>query len=333
MAFVETRSTRGELIKGVGIQFMDVFADIENSYVEPFGEMLVQKGRSGSSLAKVISTDAAMIHFTGVSGNKLTVATAEGSDYAEDRRYYGYKTTMAPQKFTNSVSVTEEAREDSDRKYASELEEFKGLVMGAHQREAQAFFDIFNYGFTAQSSLPAHVYPYGDGKPLFSVAHPRLDGGTAQANTFSTAVTQLALSDTNLELGRINLMRQLDNRGNPLVVNKRNLVLVVPPELEKLAQQLTMSTLRAGTANNDVNIYDGAMGVMVSTWLSLATQWSLVDASLSRLCFVRRKAVSTHTVTDRNLTQSFYVSHRFCVGWANWIGTFSSKGDVSAYAG
>ncbi len=333
MAFVETRSTRGELIKGVGIQFMDAFADIENAYVEPFGEMLVQKGQKGTALAKIESTDAAIVHFTGISGNKLTVPTAEGSDYAEDRRYYGYKTSMAPQKFTNSVAVTEEAMEDTDRKYRDELEEYKSLAMGAHQREAQAFFDIFNYGFTAQSSLPAYIYPYGDAKPLFSIAHPRLDGGTAQANTFSTAVTQLPLSDTTLELGRINLMRQLDNRGNPLQVNKRNLCLIVPPELEKVAQILTLSTLRSGTANNDVNIYDGAVGVMASTWLTLATQWQLIDASLSKLMFIRRKPVSTHRVTDRNLTQSFFVSHRFCVGWANWTGTFGSKGDLSAYAG
>lgn len=333
MAFVETRSIRGELIKGVGIQFMDVFNDVDKEYVEPFGEMLVQKGQKGSALAKVKDTDAAIVHFTGASGTKQTVATAEGDNFAEDRIYYGYKTSMSPQKFTNSVAVTEEAREDSDRKYRDELDEYKKLIMGAHQREASAFFDVFNYSHTAQSSLPAHVFPYGDGKPLASTAHPRLDGGTAQANTFSSSTTQLALSDTSLELARINLMRQLDNRGNPLLVNKRNLVLIAPPELEKTAQILTMSTLRSGTANNDVNIYDGAVGLMVSSWLTSSTRWGLVDASLSQLMFIRRKPVSTHTVTDKNLTQSFFVSHRFCVGWAHWNGVFVSLGDASAYSG
>jgi len=333
MAFVDSRSTRGELIKGVGIEFMDVYAEIKDAYVEPFGEMLVQKGNKGTAIAKVVSTDAAQVHFSGVSGTKLTVATAEGDNYAEDRRFYGYKSIMVPQKFTNSVAVTEEAREDTDRKYRDELDEYKALIMGAHQRESASFFDIFNYAFTAQSSLPAPIYPYGDGKPLCSTAHPRLDGGTAQANTFSSAVTQLPLSDTNLELARINLMRTLDSRGNPVVINKRNLCLVVGVENEKAAQILTMSTLRPGTANNDVNIYDGAIGLMVSSWITSTTAWFLIDSSLSQLMFIRRKPVSTHTVTDRNMTQNFFVSHRFCAGWKNWLGFFGSKGDSSAYAG
>lgn len=186
--------------------------------------------------------------------------------------------------------------------------------------------------FTAQSSLPAHVYPYGDGVPLASQSHPRLDGGTAQANTFSSAVTQLPLSDTSLELGRVNILRQLDNRGLPIQMNRGAICLVVPPELEKTAQILTMSVKRSGTANNDINIYDGATGVIVSNWLSSTTAWFLVETIVSKLMFVRRKAVSTHTVMDRNLTQTFYVGHRFCVGWANWVGTFCSKGDSSAYS-
>lgn len=330
---IESRSSYGDLVKGVGIDFMEVFNETKDAYVNPTGEMLVNPKNKATALIKDVPTDAAKVHFEGKSGTKLTTLTSEGADYATDVRYFGYRTDMVPQKFTNSVSVTEEAREDVDRKWKAELDEYRDLTVGAYRREALSMFDIFNYAFTAQSSLPAHLYPYGDGKPLASTTHPRLDGGTAQANTFSSAVTQLPLSDTSLELGKINIQRQLDNRGLPVNVNRGAMCLVVPPELEKTAQILVVGVKRSGTANNDINVYDGSMGVIVSNWLSVTTQWSLVETSLAQLLFLRRKAVATHMVMDRNLTQTFYIGHRFCVGWRNWLGFFSSKGDSSAYSG
>jgi hypothetical protein len=241
---------------------------------------------------------------------------------------------VAPQKFTSGIAVTMEARDDADRQYKSELDEFKDLVMAAHQREAKSAFDLFNYGFTAQASLPAEIYPYGDGKPFFSVGHPRLDGGTAQANTFSTVVTQLPLSDTALELGRVNIMSQLSNRGLPINTSNQ-LALLVPSALEKTAMILTSSMKRSGTANNDVNIYDGMVTVMASKWFNAnsTTAWYLVDAGVSQLRFIRRAPVSTYSVMQANLTQVFYVWHRYAVAWTNWIGTFGSLGDSSAYAG
>lgn len=332
-ALIETRASYGDLVKGVGIDFMEVFNEEKEAYVSPLGEMLVNPKNAKTALIKEKTTDAAKIHFEGKSGTKLTTLTAEGADYAVDVRYFGYRTDMVPQKFTNSVSVTEEAREDVDRRWKAELDEYRDLITGAYRKEAQAMFDIFNYAFTAQSSLPAHIYPYGDGVPLASQNHPRLDGGAVQANTFSSAVTQLPLADSSLELAKVAMLRQLDNRGLPLQVNRSAMCLVVAPELEKTAQILTMSVKRPGTANNDINIYDGVIGVVVSNWLTSTTQWSLVETTLSKLMFIRRKAVSTHMVMDRNLTQTFYVGHRFCVGWANWTGTFISKGDSSAYSG
>lgn len=330
---IEMRGSYGDLIKGVGIDFMEVFNDVQDAYVDPMGEMVVNPRNKGTALIKEFTTTAAKVHFSGKTGVGLTKLTAEGADWAVDSRIFGYRTDVVPQKYTNSVSVTEEAREDVDRRWRAELDEFRDLTIGAYRREAQAMFDLFNYAFTAQSSLPAFMYPYGDGKPLVSTAHPRLDGGTAQANTFSASVTQLPLTDTSLELAKINLMRQLDGRGLPIAVNRSGWVLVVPPELEKTAVILTQSTKRPGTANNDINVYDGMIGVIVSNWLTNPTQWSLIDTSMAKLLFVRRKPVSTHTVMDRNLTQTFYVGHRFAVAWNGWHGVFSSKGDSSAYAG
>jgi len=332
--FLEQRSGLGELIEGVGVRFAKVFNETDEAYVSPLGEMLVTAGVKSSSIFKEETVSGAIVHYTGKTGTSLTQLTGENSDFRIDQRLFGYRTSASPQKFTNGVAVTLEARDDLDRQYKSELDEYKDLVMGAHRKEAKSAFDIFNYGFTAQASLPAELFPYGDGKPLFSIAHPRLDGGTAQANTFSAAVTQLPLSDTSLELGRINLMSQLDGRGLP--VNSTNqIALIVPSALEKTAMILTNSVKRSGTTNNDMNIYDGMVTVMSSKWLNATstTAWFLVDAGLSQLRFLHRAPVQTYNVMQSNLTQVFYVWHRYCVGWTHWLGAFGSLGDSSAYSG
>src|SRR5512143_2196496 len=112
---IESRSSYGDLIKGVGIQFMEVFNEEKEAYVSPLGEMLVNPKNKKTALIKEKTTDGAKVHFEGKTGTQLTTLTAEGADYATDTRYFGYRTDMIPQKFTNSVSVTEEAREDTDR--------------------------------------------------------------------------------------------------------------------------------------------------------------------------------------------------------------------------
>lgn len=332
--FLETRSSLGELIEGVGVEFQKVFNETDEAYISPMGEMLVTAGVKTSSIFKEDTVEGAVVHYTGKTGVNLTQLTGEGADMFIDQRYFGYRTDVAPQKFTSGIAVTMEARDDLDRAYKSELDEFKDLVTAAHQKEAKSAFDLLNFGFTAQASLPAEIYPYGDGKPLFSTAHPRLDGGTAQANTFSSAVTQLALSDTAFELGRVNILSQLSDRGLPL--NTTNQVaLLVPSALEKTAMIITSSFKRSGTANNDVNIYDGMVTVMASKWFNAnsTTAWYVVDAGLSQLRILKRAPVSTYSVMQSNLTQIFYVWHRYACAFTQWVGTFGSKGDLSAYSG
>jgi hypothetical protein len=178
MSLQETRSGLGELIKGVGVQFQAVFNETNEAYVSPMAEMLVTAGVKSSSIFKEMATDASIVHFTGKTGVGLTSLTGEGDDFAVDQRYFGYRTDMAPQKFTNGLAVTMEARDDVDRSYKSEMDEFKDLITAAHRKEAKSMFDVFNYGFTAQASLPSEIYPYGDGKPLTNLSMSFMGIGT-----------------------------------------------------------------------------------------------------------------------------------------------------------
>lgn len=329
---IESRATWGELIKGVGVQFSEVFDQSVNSYSMAVVDAVATAGNKASSLAKQLTTDKAVEYYIQKTGVAYPEITAEGTAFNADSRLLGYKTSITPQLFSQSVSVTYQAVEDNG--YKQQLDEFADLTLAMNEVKDKSFFDIFNYAFTAQASLPQHMFAYGDGKPLVSIAHPRKDGGTVQLNTFSAGTTQLTFSETNLELARIALNRQLDDRGKPCNIGGGKLILVIPTELEKQAVEVTKSTKRAGTANNDINIYDGIMTVIATKWISTSTYWFLIDPRIAKLILLTRQAAKSHKFTDPStLTTTFYVISRFATGWTDWRGFFGSKGDLSAYSG
>lgn len=329
------RANLGGLIAGVDVKFGNVFNEAMAAYGKNyFLDAYAEPENKSTALFKEETTDKAVETYESITTASKTKLTAEGADFKEDRIYVGYRTVAAPVKYTNSVSVTMEARDDVDRAYKNELNYFRALIVGAQLVETKAAFDLLNYGFTAQSSLPAHVYPYGDGVPLFSSSHPRVDGGAAQANTFSAGTTQLPLSETSAELARLNIEGQLDSRGNPIATGRQHCV-VIPISLEKTALIIFGSTKRSGTQNNDMNIYDGNVTVFAAktAFLTSTTAWFWIDPMNAQLVFLRRAPISTYTVMEKNLTQIYFIWHRFCVVARGWIGTFGSKGDYSAYAG
>jgi hypothetical protein len=196
-------------------------------------------------------------------------------------------------------------------------------------------FSVLNYAFTAQASLPSDITYYSDGKPLCSTGHPRKDGGTAQSNASATG---LPLSETNLEVAKQAIRRQLDDRGMPMAIGSGRLMLIVPDSLEKTAYILTNSTKRPSTANNDINIYDGTVTVVSTKWINSQnggsdTQWFLVDSLYSPFIFYQRQGVKSRVYVDNKNKNTIYdVSARWQVGFKNWRGVWGSKGDNAAYS-
>jgi hypothetical protein len=113
--------------------------------------------------------------------------------------------------------------------------------------------------------------------------------------------------------------------------------IIVPPQLEKEARILLNTTGRVGTANNDINPYQGALKLVVWDFLGSAspggsdTAWFVLDSSLHALNFFNR--------SDRGLegpeydfdtkTAKWSVDVRNSVGFSGWRGTYGSKGDNS----
>ena len=87
----------------------------------------------------------------------------------------------------------------------------------------------------------------GDGVPLISNAHPLSNGGTF-SNVLSTAAD---LNETSLEQALIDIQGFVDERGLKIALNGRKMI--IPKELQFTAERLMKSTLRTGTADNDIN--------------------------------------------------------------------------------
>jgi len=333
---VELRSSWGESwINGVGAKFVEAQNQAEMSYSLGITSALGVENNKATALFKEKTTNKAEETISSKTGVSYPRLTDEGEDYAMDSRLPGYKTVFTFIKKTNGVEITEEFKDDRDKELQDKFDEGRDLNISFMMEFDRSAFSAFNYGFTAQASLPADLSFYSDGKPLFSVGHPRKDGGTAQSNASATG---LVLSETNLETAKQALRRQLDDRGLNMAIGSGRLILLVPDSLEKTAYILANSTKRPGTGNNDLNIYDGTITVISTKWINSQnggsdTQWFLIDSLFSPFIFYKRQGVKSRIYVDnRNKNTIYDVSARWQVGWKNWRGTWASKGDGAAYA-
>jgi hypothetical protein len=276
---IETRATLGDkFIKGLSADLYDIKNQADEAYSLAMPSALGVEANTYTSIWKDAKSDQARETIAGKTGTGFLTDTEEGEDYASDSRIATYETEFNFRKLTDSVTITEEDIED--RLVDSKLSEARDLLISGKQTMNRDAFSLFNYGFTAQASLPKILSFYADGKPMFSVGHPRADGGTAQSNASATSIP---LTENNLEVAKQALRRQLDDRGMPNKYGSGQLVLVVPDSLEKQALIITNSKLRSNTANNDMNIYDGTVTVMSSKWRNHLLSSLTEDLYLSAL--------------------------------------------------
>ncbi len=117
-----------------------------------------------------------------------------------------------------------------------------------------------------------------DGLSFFNAAHidPRAAYQTAQSNALT-----LGLSLDNFEAVKVAASKFRDSRGQPVGMNHN--LLIVPPDLERIAAQITGNQQAYDTANREINPYSGSTSHLVAPggWLD-TTAWFVVDRSQGR---------------------------------------------------
>lgn len=163
---------------------------------------------------------------------------SEGAGVAYDQAQETYTARYTHETIALAFSLTEEAIEDNlyDRLSARYTKALARSMAQTKQIKAAA---LLNGAFTTSIG--------GDGKALCAVDHPTLSGPDLR-NTLST---QADLSETSLEQAMIDIAGFTDERGLKIAV--QGLKLIIPKELMFVADRLLESSLRPGTADNDIN--------------------------------------------------------------------------------
>lgn len=255
---------------------------------------------------------------TSAFGKLLQTSELGALNYEDPNKMY--KTTYTPLKYTLGFKVSQELLEDDQHNVIAQMPRAlaKSVVYTTEYWGASVLNNAFSTSYTS----------YGDGKPLCSTLHSRADGGTAQSNASSTGIV---LSETNLETGRLAGEKALNDKGE--IVNFKMDTLVLPVDLRKTAQILTESSMRPGTANNDVNVYEGVFNVIPWRYITSTTAWFLMDKSNKLLNWFWR--IRPEFKNDYNFDADaalYKVRVRFAYGWSDWRGIWGSKGDAGNYS-
>ena len=185
------------------------------------------------------SSDRAFEEEVMLSGFGQAPVKAEGAAVTFDTANESFTARYTHETIALAFAITEEAVEDNlyDRlstRYTRALA--RSMSNTKEVKGANILNNAFNSSFT-----------FGDGKELCATDHPTLGGGN-----FRNELTVAAdLNETSLEQSMIDIAAFIDERGLLVAVQWRKLI--IPPALQFVAERLTATQLRPGTADNDIN--------------------------------------------------------------------------------
>lgn len=292
-----------------------------------YGDELKAIPQTGPTIFHMETSSRNIEKDSSATGLSKLVLRAEGQAITYEDEVQGFDVTYTHVERALGTSVSNKLWEDDLKQVM--LRKPADLARAKARTEEQVMADVFNYSFTAGGGGNA-AFTSGDALALFSNAHTREDGGATQSNYTTTD-----LKESSIENALVAIRQTLDGKGQQFMA--KGDTLIVPPQLQKEARILLDSSGRVGTANNDINPYQGALKLVVWDFIGSAAQggsdtaWFVIDSSLHQLNFFNR--------SDRGLEGPFYdfdtktakwsVDVRHSVGFSGWRGTYGSKGDNS----
>lgn len=308
-------------------ELQSAWADLLNSNIRKiYGDQLKQVPTQYQNVFKVENSSKDREIESSASGLSQFVLTGENQPVTYEDRNQGYDVTYTHQKWAKAISISKEMWDDD--RFGVMRRGTQDLAKGKMRTKDQIGADIFNYGFTSGGGGKAS-FTAGDSVALFSAAHTRTDGGANQSNTDTDD-----LAEDSLEAALVTMRATLDDKGQLVGINPDTLL--VPPALEKEARILLDSSGRVGTANNDVNPYNGRLKLVVWDRLGSAaggsdTAWFVLDSSEHLLIYFNRmdSGLQGPDYDFDNDVAKWKDQFRCRAGWSDWRGTWGSKGDNS----
>ena len=264
------------------------------------------------------SSDRAFEEEVMLSGFGSAPTKAEGSAVSFDDANEAFTARYNHETIALAFSITEEAVEDNlyDR-LSSRYTRALARSM-AHTKQVKAA-SILNNAFSAGANAG------GDGVALCDASHPLTNGGTF-ANEPSTAAD---LNETSLEDALINIAGFVDERG--MRVALRGLKLIVPRQLQFVAERLLVSNLRVGTADNDINALRSMGmspdGYAINDFLTDTDAFFLLTDAPRGFLHFERVPLSTQMEADFDTgNMRFKARERYSFGFSDPRCVFGSPG-------
>ena len=280
----------------------------------------MEYARYGEEHKEIFDTEKSERSFeeeTKLAGFGAAPVKNEGSAIAYDNAQEAFTARYSHETIALGFSITEEAVEDNlyDSLSARYTKSLARAMAYTKQVKAAA---VLNNGFSAS-------YVGGDGVPLFSASHPLISGGV-NSNIPSTPVD---LNETSLENAVIQISLWVDERG--LLIAARPRKLIIPPALQFVATRLLETSLRVGTADNDLNALknNGSIpeGYAINHYLTDTNAWFLTTDVPNGLKHFERSPLTNSMDGDFDTGNVRYKAReRYSFGWSDPLGMFGSAG-------
>ena len=262
------------------------------------------------------SSDRAFEEEVMLSGFGAAPTKAEGAAISFDDANEAYTARYNHETLALAFSITEEAIEDNlyDR-LGSRYTKALARSM-AHSKQVKAAA-VLNNAFTAGASAG------GDGVALCASNHPLTNGGTLDN------VSAADLNETSLEDALINIAGFVDERG--LKVALRGVKMIIPRQLQFVAQRILNTELRVGTSDNDINAVK-SMGMLpggyaVNDFLTDPDAFYVLTDAPRGFIHFERTPLSTNMEADFDTgNMRFKARERYSFGFSDPRCVFGSPG-------
>lgn len=294
--------------------FRDIFNRAIAEYVET-NDMIPQ-------LFQVMTSDRAEEKFSevGAMGDMKRLEATGRVEY--DTFAQGYDVTIDLPEYTKGFFVSR--KEMDDELYNVINQKPADLALAATRTQQFYAASVFNHAFDTSWTDPSGITlkcTGGDSAALCSDSHTFATGLTA-STTPATVVDNKgtsALSATSIAATRLLMRKFKDDRGN--LLNVRPDTIIIPPDLEKTAEEILNSTNVSGEISNTVNALRGKLKVVVWDLLTDAESWFMVDSALMKRCllWINRVPLEIDRADDFDSVAAKWRAYaRWGIGFRGW---------------
>ena len=298
------------------ISRMQLVKELEPGLNALFGLEYDRYENQTAEIFETESSDRAFEEEVMLGGFANAAVKPEGQGVSYDDAQETYTARYTNETIALAFALTEEAVEDNLYDKIS-TRYTKALARSMANTKQVKGSNIINNSTTSG-------YTGGDGALLVSASHPTLSGN--QTNVLTTAAD---LNETSLEAALIQISQMKDERG--LKIALRGMKMILPVNLQFVAERLLNSAGRVGTADNDINAIKSMgmvpQGYVINNFLTDTDAWYIKTDAPNGLKHFNRAPIRTAMEGDFDTGNVRYKAReRYSFGWSDWRGIFGTPG-------